>query len=363
MAKKNQYYPQSVPHPGSVLEEKLGEMQMGPKEFAVRTSKPEKTITAILKGDSSITPDMAVLFENVTNIPARYWLNHQLGYDEYSARKKRLEMIENIVNWSKEFPLSSMIKMGWIEKKKTKEETAISLLSFFGVASPQAWEDYYCNQYLKVAFRISLKHTSMPFAVSAWLRQGELTAQKIETPSYSEKTFRESLPLLKSVMAAQAPDYFNQIQTICRLAGIRVVYTPCLPKAAISGATRWLNNTPLIQLSGRGKRNDKFWFSFFHEVGHILLHGKKEIFLEEVEYKDNDMEKEKEADEFAIKWTFSHEEEAKLKEKLPITEKGLYEYAESINTHPAIIIGRLQHKGDIPYSFGQKFFVPLDLSI
>lgn len=136
MAKKNQYYPQSVQHPGRVLEEKLGEMQMGPKEFAVRTSKPEKTITAILKGDSSITPDMAVLFESVTNIPAHYWLNHQLGYDEYSARKKRLEMIENIINWSKEFPLNSMIKLGWIEKKKTKEETAISLLSFFGVASP-----------------------------------------------------------------------------------------------------------------------------------------------------------------------------------------------------------------------------------
>ncbi|MFA5642900.1 MAG: hypothetical protein WC945_09275 [Bacteroidales bacterium] len=51
-------------------------------------------------------------------------------------------------------------------------------------------------------------------------------------------------------MAAQAPDYFNQIQTICHKAGVRVVYTPCLPKAAISGATRWLNNTPLIQLGG-----------------------------------------------------------------------------------------------------------------
>ena len=82
MALQNQYFPQSVPHPGETLVEKLEEMGMGPKEFALRTGKPEKTITAILNGGSSITPDMAVQFENVTKIPAHFWMNHQRGYDE-----------------------------------------------------------------------------------------------------------------------------------------------------------------------------------------------------------------------------------------------------------------------------------------
>jgi len=107
---------------------------------------------------------------------------------------------------------------------------------------------------------------------------------------------------------------------------------------------------------------DKFWFSFFHEAGHILLHGKKEIFLEQIEYKDKDLEKEREADEFAVKWTFTHEEEAELKENLPDTEEAFYEYARKIKTHPAIIIGRLQHNKDIPYSLGQKFFKTIDLA-
>jgi len=89
MAKQNQYLPQSVPHPGETLAEKLEEMGMRPKEFALRTRMPEKTVTAILKGDSSITPDMAVQFENVAKIPAHFWMNHQRGYDEYVARKKR----------------------------------------------------------------------------------------------------------------------------------------------------------------------------------------------------------------------------------------------------------------------------------
>ena len=87
MAKQNQYFPQSVPHPGETLKEKLEEMIMGQKEFALRTGKPEKTIIAIIKGDSSITPDMAVQFESVTRIPANFWMNHQRNYDEFIARE------------------------------------------------------------------------------------------------------------------------------------------------------------------------------------------------------------------------------------------------------------------------------------
>jgi len=90
---QNQYFPQSRPHPGETLAEKLKEMAMSPKEFALRIGKPEKTITAILKGDSSITPDMAALFEYTTKIPAHFWMNCQRNYDEYAARAKRQSAI------------------------------------------------------------------------------------------------------------------------------------------------------------------------------------------------------------------------------------------------------------------------------
>ncbi|MFZ4415004.1 MAG: HigA family addiction module antitoxin [Bacteroidales bacterium] len=362
MEKQNQFFPQSIPHPGSTLVEKLEEMGMGPKEFALRTEKPEKTITAILKGESSITADMAVQFENVTKIPAHFWMNYQRSYDEYMARVKRMQIIEKAVVWAKNFPLLEMIKFGWLEKLATKEEMAAQLLAFFGVASPTAWEDYYCNQQLKVAFRISLFHTKQPFAISAWLRKGELSAQQIHTIPYSEKLFKDSLLEIKTLMAQQPADFFHQLQSICLKSGVKVLYTPFLPKAPISGATRWINDTPIIQLTGRGKQNDKFWFSFFHEVGHILLHGKKEIFLEQIEYTDTDLEKEKEADEFAVKWTFSHAEEAELKRNIPITEHSVYEHARKINTHPALIIGRLQHNKDIPYTLGRNFLITIDLA-
>ena len=357
--KKNQYFPQVVFHPGETLEEKLQEMSMGPKEFAIRTGKPEKTIIAVIKGDSAITPDMAIQFESVTRIPAHFWMNSQRHYDEFIAREKRKEMIAQSVEWARLFPISDMIKKGWLHKFSNIEEKTSELLSFFSISSPAAWHDYYFNQELKVAFRISLAHTNEPYAISAWLRKGELQASELPTNTYSENSFKKILSEIKTVMAKQPADFFMQLQSLCLKAGVKVVYTPCLPKAPINGSTRWLNDTPFIQLTGRTKRNDVFWFTFFHEAGHILIHGKKDIFLENIEYPDKINDKELEADSFAIKWTLSEDEEKEILNATPLNEEKVRTFAQKFNTHPAIIIGRLQHKGHIPYALGRELFEPI----
>ena len=356
MAKQNQYFPSVVFHPGETLAEKLEEMEMGPKEFALRTGKPEKTIIAVLNGKSSITPDMAVQFENVTKIPANFWMNHQRGYDEFIAREKRQTVIQEAVAWAKQFPLADMIKKGWLPQVATIEEKTMEMLAFFGFSNHTAWEDYYFKQQLKVAFRISLAQTKEPYAISAWLRKGELQAAELEANDYSEKKFKEALPELKSIMANHPEGFFNQLQSICLEAGVKVVYTPCINKAPISGSTRWLNDTPFIQLTGRYNRNDSFWFTFFHEAGHILLHGKKDIFLENLDYTDKDMEKEQEADKFACKWTLTEDEEAEILAAAPLSKEDIRVFSKLFNTHPAIIIGRLQHKKIIPYSLGREYF-------
>ncbi len=299
---ENHYLWQSMPHPGETLLEKLEEMKMGPKEFALRAGKPEKTIIAVLKGDSSITADMAVQFENITRIPAQFWMDHQRGFDEFIARKKREAVIRQATPWAKQFPLEDMIQKGWLPQVKTLKEKTMEMLSFFGFSNHKAWEEYYFKQQLKVAFRISLAQTKDPYAVSAWLRQGEIQAMELTAKKYSEKKFKETLPMLKSILYNHNNITFNQLQSLCLEAGVKVVKTPSLNNAPISGATRWLSDTPLIQLTDNENQTDHLGFTFFHEVGHILLHGKKDVFLENLEYSDKDNQKEKEADEFARKW-------------------------------------------------------------
>lgn len=363
MAQQNQYFPQTRPHPGETLAEKLEEMGMGPKEFALRTGKPEKTVIAILKGESSITPDMAVQFENVLRIPAHFWINSQRNHDEYKAREKRRSLLQESVSWMKKFPIAEMVKKGWLENVRPDEERTAALLTFFGFSSHAAWENYYYGQQLKVAFRISLAHTREPHALSAWLRQGDLQASGLKGTDFNTIKFYAVLAKVKGLMTEHPDNFFSLLQDLCLQAGVKVVYTPCLPKAPISGSTRWLNDgVPLIQLSGRYKRNDSFWFTFFHEAGHILLHGKKDIFLEDIEYSDKDLEKEAKADEFAVQWTFSKEQEAELLQLSQITEEDVIEFARKFKTHPAMIIGRLQKKGLVPYSVGRQFIVPIDLN-
>lgn len=365
MSKPNEYFPQSVTHPGADLAEKLEEMDMGVKEFAIRTDKPEKTIIAVIKGDSAITPDMAVQFEQVLKIPAHFWLNRQRQYDESMARTKQQEMIRQAEAWARSFPLKEMLRLKWIRAYTNYGEAVTALFEFFGISNPSAWESLYLRSELKVQFRLSLAHTKEHHAISAWLRRGEVQADTLDAPSYSEKAFKQELPEIKKIMAKHPKDFFVKLQTVCNEVGVKVVHTPCLPKAPISGATRWLNDTPLIQLSGRYKRNDGFWFTFFHEAGHILLHGKKDIFLEDVKYTDRNNEKEKEADLFAQKWVLSEAEKEEILHYArgvgKITHHDIVTFADKFKTHPAMIIGQLQHDKLIPYHLGREFIEPVEL--
>lgn len=290
----------AISHPGLTLEEKLSEMEMSVREFAVRVSKPEKTIYAVIGGNSSITTEMAVSFEAVTKIPASFWLRKQQMYDEYMVRSKKGQEAKESIEWMKLFPYAEMVKRGWIAAGKTPADKVRNLFEYFGVSTEKAWADYYLNQKLKIAFRISLSSAKDPHAMSAWLRQGEMQAQaeKLDT-AYDEKTLKATLPIMKQLMVDKPEDFFYQLQELCRSCGIILIVTPTLPKAPISGATRWIRETPVIQLSGRYRRYDNLWFNFFHEVGHILLHGKKDIFLENAGVSGQDETKEKEADAFA----------------------------------------------------------------
>jgi len=337
-------------HPGKTLSEKLSEMGMSIKEFAVRTSKPEKTIIAVINGKSSITTEMAVSFENVTQIPASFWLRKQLSYDEYVERKNREAVAAASADWMMKFPVAEMIKRGWIHSSNTVEEKVHSLFSFFAISTEKAWNDYYINQELKVAFRISLVHAKDPHAMSAWLRRGEIQASNLNLDiSYNDRLLKSMLPRMKQLMIDETTDFYSSLQQLCADCGIKLVSTECLSKAPISGATRWINDVPIIQLSNRYKRYDIFWFNFFHEIGHILLHGKKDVFLEKAGCFDQDILKEQEADKFASNLLLTQSEEQSIINSRDYSVDNIKRTAIKYGTHPSIIVGRLQHRRVINY--------------
>ena len=296
-----------VYHPGEILEEKLQEMGMGVKEFATRVSKPEKTIIAVIKGRSSITPDMAVAFEMVTKIPADMWLRHQKSYDEFIARKKREKSLEEGLRWAKKFPYEEILNLGWFsgitDAQGNQKNIVDTLCSFFAVSSPKGWEDFYLNQKLRVAFRITLAEACDPYALSAWLRQGEIQASKVSVEKkYSAKLLRGVLNDISGIRTSDGDSHRDLLVSLLGSAGVKLIFTNTLFAAPIKGCTRYIYGTPCIQLAEIFECKADFWYTLFHEIGHILLHGKKDIFMENVNYGDKDPEKEKEADDFADLW-------------------------------------------------------------
>lgn len=361
--KKNQFMPDEVFHPGETLSEKLSEMNMSYKEFALRCGLSEKTINEIVKGKASISPETSMKFEQVLGIPAYFWITRQSEYDQYIARKKKNELLSESILWAKKFPINKMIEKGWIGKYNTWEEKTNALLFFFGLANAKAWEDYYCSEELRTAFRISLKQVQDPYSISAWLRKGDIDIKKTKIEKeYNKKKLESLIPKMRDIMLEQPEDFFKQLQDVCLEAGIILIHTPCLTHAPISGATRWFGDTPFIQISCRFKRNDNFWFTFFHELGHILLHGKKDVFLEfENGEKIYDETKEHQANEFAKEFTFSKELEKKFLADNDITHDSIINFAQKYRVHPSLIVGRLQHKKIINYNQFRELIIQIDI--
>jgi addiction module HigA family antidote len=347
--------------PGETLLETIEAKGISQSELARRTGRHVKTINEIIQGKSSISPQMAIQLEKVLGISAEFWMERDRNYSLELAELDEAENTLNARDWAKQFPVNEMRKLGWVDYQNNNDiEKVTSLFHFFGVSDQNAFAEYF-NDVYQGAFRYSEKFEKNPYAIAAWLRQGEIQAEKIEAPEYSEKKFKQKLKAIKDLMAKQPIDFFDQLQQICLEAGVKVLHTHKLPKAPINGSTRWLQNSPVIQLTDMYKRNDIFWFTFFHEAGHILLHGKKDIFMEFDGYKEEDHGREQEANEFAVQWTLTEKQEKEIRESWPLKAQAVLKFAERFNTHPAIIVGRLQREGIINHNKWRNFFEKINL--
>ncbi|MBD0332246.1 MAG: HigA family addiction module antidote protein [Chitinophagaceae bacterium] len=349
--------------PGDTILETLEHMKMSQAELAERLGKTPSKVNDIISGKEPITVNTALQLEKVLNIAAQFWLNREMIYREKLSRIEQEEALEECKDWLKQQPLKELRKCGYIKSEKADSKMVSELLQFYGVASPIQWENLYVQEYANTSFRRSPAHQSALASMAAWLRIGELEMRKIDLVAYNKEQFKIALFEIKKLVVDFPEDYATQLQEYCKAAGVAVVYTICLPKAPISGATRWIGGNPLIQLTDRYKSNDHFWFTFFHEAGHVMLHGKKEVFIEDFEGYEVDEEKEKEANDFAAKWLLPNEFLNDLPEE--ITEQDIRKIARKYNTHPGIVVGRLQKLERVAPSFGAglKHKVSLEYAI
>ncbi|MEO5985119.1 MAG: HigA family addiction module antitoxin [Ferruginibacter sp.] len=334
--------------PGDSILETLEHLKMSQAELAERMGKTPSKINDIISSKEPITVNTALQLEKVLGIEAQFWLNRETQYREKLSRIEQEEALEDSYNWARFQPVKILKQYGYLKEDVGRSGLVSELLQFYGVASPIQWQTVYLDEFVSASFRKSSIYETALSSMSAWLRIGEIEMRKFNLATYSKESFKDNLILIRHIVRKNPEDFADQLQTLCLKAGVALVYTMCIPKAPISGAARWFGGNPLIQLTDRFKTNDHFWFTFFHEAGHIMLHGKKDVFIEEFEAYTPDKKKEEEANEFAEKNLIPKDILTSLPEK--ITERTVREIARKQDTHPAIILSFLQKKDRIPYS-------------
>lgn len=348
------FQPDWVTPPGATIVDLMEERDWNQAELAQRLGFSTKHLNQLIKGKVALTDDAALRLERVLGSTANFWLNREVKYRERLARQEARNRYQEWTDWLGQLPLAELKKANVIPDERitsaVKPVLVERLLSFFGVASPDSWQMQYGA--MQASFRRTRETQSDVGAIASWLRLGEIKAEQLELPKYNRAKFIKALDEIRE-MTTQPPEQFEPaIRRLCGEAGLKLVLVPAIPKAHVSGVARWLNrHTPLIQISLYGKTNDKFWFTFFHEAAHILLHAdsKTDIFLDDPNHDTTESVQEHQANQWAgdklIPPAYAFEFS-----QLEPTAGQIMAFAESINIHPGIVVGRLQHEGRLGYA-------------
>lgn len=346
---QNEYHPDSVSAPGETLSETLDALGMSQTELAKRMGRPIKTINEIIQGKAAITPETALQLEQVLHIPASFWLNREQHYREHLARLANEQRLASWIEWLEKFPMREIMKRGWLPSCNNKTQQVLEVLKFFGVASPDAWEETW--KYQGVNFRKSTI-TGHWGAVTMWLRQGVIEAQEVETKLYDKEAFCKALRNIRSLTVKPVDVWQEEVVRLCAEAGVAVVFIQELPNTGICGAAQWLTSTKaLVQLSLRYKTDDQLWYTFFHEAGHILLHGKRQVFFDLKIDQESSEEAENQANAFAADTLVNPTQWRRfVTGKSYYTKVSIQEFAQMVGLSPGIIVGRLQHEKRLPFT-------------
>lgn len=347
------FTPDWISAPGETIADLLEERGWTQTELAKRTGFTKKHINLLIKGSAPIYEDTALKLERVLGSNARFWLAREAQYRETLARRREKESLKRDADWLKRIPLKDMIRFGWVRNFKDKGEQVAECLRFFGMASVEVWESQ-SSQPL-AAFRASTAYKNRidqknNASIAAWLRQGERRATEIACLPFDAVRFRRKLAELRALTNEADPEIFvPKLAAICAEVGVAVVLEPAPKGCPISGATRWLTpGKALLMLSARHKTNDHLWFTFFHEAGHLLLHGSKLAFIEVEGELDGKFEEE--ANSFAADFLISPQQASQLK-ALPRTKNAVSLFAQQIGIAPGIVVGRMQKEDLLDWSY------------
>lgn len=348
MEKLTGLFPELIIHPGETLKELLEDKKMSQEELAIRTEYSAKHISEVISGKKDISSKFANALEYVFGISTEFWLNLQGIYDyEILELQKMNNIKDEELDVLKE--LKDVIK--YCEKNKiiavslNKSKTLLNMRKFLNVNNLLSIPKLPLQQ---VAFRGSKKIKVNVNVLYAWKRICEYLTDKINiTNEFSKEKLIKNFENIKNTMFMSPNKMINELKKIFAECGIAFEIVHNFVGAPIQGYIQKRKNKIILCMTIRQSFSDIFWFTLFHEIGHLLNEDFKEQYID---YSFIESEVEKKADLFARNILINENDYQNFIKNKKFNINAIKEFAKLQKIKPGIVIGRLQNDFE-NYSF------------
>ena len=344
-ATKNGLSTEFISHPGDTLLELLEQYGISQKELSLKTQTSEKHINEIIKGKKGITISFAKKLENVFKPNATFWINRQTLYDEEIESIRIIENIsEDEKNITKHFPIKELVSYKYIQEGNSDVENVLILRKYCGVSNLLSINEVMNHLLYGVAFKKdATSRSDDPYVLYSWLRMCQLETESIYNPnSFDSKKLKSQLSNIKKL--SKLGDINKAYKTTIEIlyeCGINYKMVRNFKGLSVQGYIKSVNNNFSLCTTLKYHREDVFWFTLFHEIGHLMSIRNTRAFVDERNDEDD-------ANTFARDYLINPSSYKKLLNH--ISEKTIIECAKENDICPAIVVGRLARENKIRYN-------------
>ena len=348
-----------IAHPGESLRIQLAERGWTQNDLATIMGRPERLVTEIVTGKRSITPETAVELGAALGTTAQGWMDQQFAYHLSKVSKVDIPKVSRRARLFALGPVNDMIKRGWLEPSRDISVLEQRFLQFVDADNLDVAPTFYAHSFRKS----TPYHTDTP-AQTLWLFRVRQLAGLVTAAKYSARRYEEIVAGLRKLVPS--PEEVRHVPRLLAEAGVRLVVVEPLKGTRIDGVCFWMaEGAPVVAISMRYSRIDYFWHTLMHELAHLknedgLANNYANI---DVEGDDGDsaLVHEQEADRIATETLVPSDALENFINRLaPLySVKAIRGFAATTGTHAGIVVGQLQHRGEIPYSKYRQLLVPV----
>lgn len=322
-------------HPGYYIKEIIEDIGLTQEDFAKRLDTTPKNLSLLIRGEQNLSIDIAMKLSRMMDTSVIYWLNLQKAYDALVAETKSEEIMEEERILFKNVDYSyfrDYFELPNLDRKK--DEQIMTVRRFLKIASLTVLK----QSSMSVSFRSASSNLSEINTIKANMMVQIATNIALDKKSscYDKKEFERAVDYALS-LTDKHDRFLPLIKDAFEKAGVILVVMPNMPGSKINGAAKKIGNKIMIMVNDRGLYADNFWFTLFHEIGHVM----KGDFGISFEKEKGDAETE--ADEFASEKLIPEESYQKFIIKRRFTPNSVRSFAKEINRDAGIVIGRLFH--------------------